>query len=381
MGTKLQFWVKQGYPIQAKAPNIQSLHYWGSCLKGQWHRAFERKHGNLLRILDIETQPEALEALMAKAKRNRNRLAGLPRVYLEQRLCQLREEEEWTAVMDVFRLLLYGILLFPQVEDYVDLATMEVFMAKKDRGENPTMAVLANTYYTFNYCSEQKEGSLRCCTPLLYLWLMSHLFHYKSKTACPIEEFKWSWIWTMTKESWIKQLNEASERTIRWYPPWNEREHMIVKCEGYPNRTRSCGTSPSYRAWLENRVKLVGLPWGRIQHQDREAQSYEVQETLKIGELEGALEQMKAEQKDLKRRLETAMEEVHQERQLKDETTKRAQAERETRLKVGSFLRAEDKEMCSKRVERDQLAIEKEQLEEALLNAKMREAEQGEQFH
>ncbi|RDX64051.1 hypothetical protein CR513_57436, partial [Mucuna pruriens] len=39
----------------------------------------------------------------------------------------------------------------------------------------------------------------------------------------------------MTKESWIRQLNEASKRTIRWYPPWNERENMIVKCGGYLN--------------------------------------------------------------------------------------------------------------------------------------------------
>ncbi|RDX64050.1 hypothetical protein CR513_57435, partial [Mucuna pruriens] len=201
-----------GHPIQARAPDIQSLRYWSSCLKGQWCRAFEKTHGNFLRILDIETQLEALEALvqyydpparcftfrdfqlaptleeyerllglpltksaqyfhqdqppswamiagllrvpeaeMAKAKRNRNDLEGLPKVYLEQRLCQLQEEEEWPAVMDVLVLLLYGILLFPQVEDFVDLIAIKVFMAERDRWENPTMAVLANTYYTLNH--------------------------------------------------------------------------------------------------------------------------------------------------------------------------------------------------------------------------------------
>ncbi|RDX63819.1 hypothetical protein CR513_57699, partial [Mucuna pruriens] len=92
--------------------------------------------------------------------------------------------------MDVFKLLLYGVLLFPHVENYVDLVAMEVFLARRNKGENPTMAVLADTYYSLNYCSEQKERSLRCCTPLLYLWLTSHLFHYKSKTECPIEDFK-----------------------------------------------------------------------------------------------------------------------------------------------------------------------------------------------
>ncbi|RDX68575.1 hypothetical protein CR513_52415, partial [Mucuna pruriens] len=102
--------------------------------------------------------------------------------------------------MDVFGLLLHGILLFPHLEDYVDLAAIEVFLAKKDRGENPTMAILANTYYILNYCYEKKEGSLRCCTYLLYLWLTAHLFHSKSKTTCRVEDFMWSWIKTMSKE-------------------------------------------------------------------------------------------------------------------------------------------------------------------------------------
>ncbi|RDX99213.1 hypothetical protein CR513_17760, partial [Mucuna pruriens] len=145
-------------------------------------------------------------------------------------------------------------------------------------------------------------------------------------------------------------------------------------------RTRSCGISPSYRIWLQNRVKLVGLPWGRILPQEPEAQSYEVQETLEVGKLKVTLEQVEAERKDLKRRLKMAMEEVHRERQLNDETVKRAQVERETRLKVGSCLRVADKEMCARRVERDQVAIEKEQLEKTLLNIKIREVEQKEQF-
>ncbi|RDY13372.1 hypothetical protein CR513_01719, partial [Mucuna pruriens] len=243
--------------------------------------------------------------------------------------------------MDTLGLLVYGILLFPQVEDHVDLVAM---------GIQP-----------------------------------------------------------MTKEAWVRKLDEASERTIRWYPPWNEREHMIVKCEGYPNvpllgtqgpinynpelatpeevmtpfvlygseahkgvhyrkirhawsntikkgavgRLRSCGASPSYRHWLEDRVKSVGLPWGKILPQDSDAQKYEVQETLKVGKLKATLEQAKAERADLKRKLEEALEEVRREKQLNVEITKKARVERETRLKVGSCLRAADKEICARRVERD----------------------------
>ncbi|RDX91181.1 hypothetical protein CR513_26875, partial [Mucuna pruriens] len=171
--------------------------------KVPWRRRFEKLHGNLLSLLEVETQPAALEALaqyydsqvryftfkdfqiaptleeyeesplyfhqgqppswatiarllrvseaeMSKWKRNRNGIEGIPRVYIEERLLQFQEEQDWDAMIDVLGLLLYGV----------------VFLAKRDRGENPTMAVLANTYYTLSYCSGRKTRSLRYCTPL-----------------------------------------------------------------------------------------------------------------------------------------------------------------------------------------------------------------------
>ncbi|RDX75439.1 hypothetical protein CR513_44664, partial [Mucuna pruriens] len=206
---------------------------------GQWHRAFEGRRDNLLSLLEVKVQPTALSVLaqyydvplqcftfkdfqlaptleeykcllglplakvleskIARKKRNWNGLEGISRIYLEERLHQLQKEENWSAIMNVYELLVYGIVLFSHLEDYTDLEAIEVFLAKRDRGENPTIAVLANTYYTLNYCCERKGKSLRCCTHLLYLWMTDHLFHNKRKTKCPIEDFKWSWIKTMSK--------------------------------------------------------------------------------------------------------------------------------------------------------------------------------------
>ncbi|RDY02337.1 hypothetical protein CR513_14222, partial [Mucuna pruriens] len=360
METETQYRVRQWCPIHAKIPDLQSLRHWGSCLKGQWRKAFERKHGNLLSILEVEMQPvvEALvqyydllvrcftfrdfqiaptleeyerllglplsesphyfhraliakllrvfEVEMSKEKRNRNGLEGIHKIYLEERL------------------LIYGIILFPHLEDYIDLTAIKVFLTKKERGENPTMVILANTYYTLNYCCERRDESLRCCMHLLYLWITAHLFHSKGRTTCLVEEFKWSWVKAMSRECWAKRLNGASERIIRWYPSLNEREKMIIRCGRYPNEainynpeltsrqarypiiralpeetimpfvihgleghkgehhrkirhvwknviksgiewgTRSCGTSPSYKDWLTGRTKLVRLPCGEV---------------------------------------------------------------------------------------------------------------------
>ncbi|RDX92415.1 hypothetical protein CR513_25464, partial [Mucuna pruriens] len=79
--------------------------------------------------------------------------------------------------------LVYGTVMFPHGDDFIDLAAIDVYLSKRDRGENPTIALLTNTYYTLNHCCERKGGNLRCCSHLLYLWLTTHLFHSKRKTA------------------------------------------------------------------------------------------------------------------------------------------------------------------------------------------------------
>ncbi|RDX69992.1 hypothetical protein CR513_50818, partial [Mucuna pruriens] len=54
----------------------------------------------LLRVPDTE---------IAKWKRNRNGIEGIPRVYVEERLLQFQEEQDWDAMIDVLGLLLYGV--------------------------------------------------------------------------------------------------------------------------------------------------------------------------------------------------------------------------------------------------------------------------------
>ncbi|RDX71628.1 hypothetical protein CR513_48996, partial [Mucuna pruriens] len=329
-------------PIQVKIPDLRSLHYWGSCLKGQWRRSFERKHGYLLRILEAEIQPVALEALaqyydpplrcftfknfqiaptleeyelllglslaectyhfhqgqqpswatiarllrvfkseMAKERKNQNGLEGINRIYLEE-----REEESWQAIMDVLGLLIYGILLLPHLEDYV-------FLAKRDRGENPTMAILASTYYSLNYCYERKEGSLRWY-PNIPLLGTQGAINYNPKLA--LRQAGYLMTRALLEEVMTAFVIHGSRahrgeyyRKIR--QAWNN-----VTRRGAKLGTRSCGTSPSYRAWLKNQTRLIGLPGGHDQYPGQETRGYEVQKTLKIGELEDTLEQMRTEQ-------------------------------------------------------------------------------------
>ncbi|RDX85054.1 hypothetical protein CR513_33809, partial [Mucuna pruriens] len=172
---------------------------------------------------------------MLKLKKNWNRVKGILVAALEERLQQLHEEEDWLAFVDMCELLVYDIMLFPQIERYVDLAAIDAFLGKRDRGEHHIVEILANTYYTLNYCSKKNGKGLRCCTSLLFLWLTTHLFHSSKRTRCPIEDHYWSCVKLLTKAEWTARLDEATKRSIRWYPQWNKREDVIIHCEGFPN--------------------------------------------------------------------------------------------------------------------------------------------------
>ncbi|RDX73689.1 hypothetical protein CR513_46679, partial [Mucuna pruriens] len=63
--------------------------------------------------------------------------------------------------MDVYGPLIYGIVLFPHIEDYIDLAAIDAFLAKRDIGENLIITILANTYYSMNYFYERNGKGLR----------------------------------------------------------------------------------------------------------------------------------------------------------------------------------------------------------------------------
>ncbi|RDX81457.1 hypothetical protein CR513_37859, partial [Mucuna pruriens] len=104
-------------------------------------------------------------------KKSQNGLEGIPWANLKARLGQLHQKGDLGAFMDVFGLLIYDIVLFLYIEDHVDLAAIDAFLAKRDRGKNPV----------------------------------------------------------------AKHLDEAIEKSIRWYLRWNERDDTIIRWGGFPN--------------------------------------------------------------------------------------------------------------------------------------------------
>ncbi|RDX98224.1 hypothetical protein CR513_18882, partial [Mucuna pruriens] len=63
MAMEIGYGIRKLCPIHARTPDLVSLRQWGSHLKGQWRKTFEGKYDNLLGLLEIKVQPEALSAL------------------------------------------------------------------------------------------------------------------------------------------------------------------------------------------------------------------------------------------------------------------------------------------------------------------------------
>ena len=62
-----------------------------------------------------------------RVKQTRNGIAGLPRKYLEDKARDMANQEEWVPFMDMLALLIFGVVLFPNVDGLVDLAAIDKY--------------------------------------------------------------------------------------------------------------------------------------------------------------------------------------------------------------------------------------------------------------
>ena len=76
-------------------------------------------------------------------------------------------------VLDIFVLVVYDILIFPQSPGYVDAAIVDL-IEQVNNQVNPVPAIITETFRSLNYCRRNCEGSFVGCAQLLYIWIRSH---------------------------------------------------------------------------------------------------------------------------------------------------------------------------------------------------------------
>jgi len=64
----------------------------------------------------------------------------------------LDDKDMGETFMDVLALVLYGVMIFPSIDNFVDLSAINIFIAYKINAENPITTILADVYGNLNMC-------------------------------------------------------------------------------------------------------------------------------------------------------------------------------------------------------------------------------------
>ncbi|KAH1202917.1 hypothetical protein GmHk_17G049264 [Glycine max] len=180
---------------------------------------------------------------MDRMKQTRNGVVGLPRKYLEGKARDMASQEKWGPFADILALLIFGVVLFPNVDDLVDLAAIDAFLAYLHSKESPVVAILADLFDTFDRRCEKNSARIVCCLPALCVWLVSHLFQQDTRHPCSLQSYRSCA--EKGRVDWDQHLAGIGGNAINWFPLWKEgKEGVLFSCGDYPNvpliGTRGC---------------------------------------------------------------------------------------------------------------------------------------------
>ncbi|KEH29543.1 hypothetical protein MTR_4g044730 [Medicago truncatula] len=120
------------------------------------------------------------------------------------------------TVEAILALLIYGLILFPNLDNFVDMNAIEIFHSK-----NSVPTLLADTYHDIHDRTLKGRGYILCCVPLLYRWFISHLpssFHDNSE----------NW-------SYSQRIMALTPNEVVWLTPAAQVKEIITGCGDFLN--------------------------------------------------------------------------------------------------------------------------------------------------
>ncbi|XP_050875852.1 uncharacterized protein LOC127079509 [Lathyrus oleraceus] len=118
--------------------------------------------------------------------------------FLEELALKFKKEGNWKAFYVMLALLINGIVLFPNIEKFVDHVAIKVFLSS-----NHVPFLLVDIYHALHARHEKSGGTFLCCAPLLYTWFMQHMPE------------KWPFVAKELK--YPQRLASLTASSIRWY--------------------------------------------------------------------------------------------------------------------------------------------------------------------
>lgn len=144
--------------------------------------------------------------------------------YLEGHAWKFAKEEKWESYGEVLALLMYAIILFPNIDNFIDHLAVEIFLSG-----NSMPFLLENFYHTFHTRHENKRGTFIYYALLLHICMKTHM--PQKCTFVP------------KVLSWPQRFASLIVGYIQWYKREWETKNVILKCGGFLNvpLIGSCG--------------------------------------------------------------------------------------------------------------------------------------------
>ncbi|KAI5390799.1 hypothetical protein KIW84_075910 [Lathyrus oleraceus] len=151
--------------------------------------------------------------------KEKGKLPGFHLSFLEAKAKEQAELGNWRAVCALIAAGIYGIILFPNQKNFVDINAIRLFA----RG-NPIPTLIGDVYYSVHNRNEKRRGGLiRCCAQLLFKWFMGYL---PSKGA---------FVLLGQNVNWATKLMGLRAKDIDWTHSSGVGQDFICSCKGFPN--------------------------------------------------------------------------------------------------------------------------------------------------
>ncbi|KAI5411176.1 hypothetical protein KIW84_056353 [Lathyrus oleraceus] len=145
-------------------------------------------------------------------------IQGLPSEFLIAQATVYGKAMSEDAFEAIFVLLIYGLVLFPNIDKFVDVNAIRIFSVL-----NPVPTLLGDAYVYLHMRNAKGGGVIVCCLPLLYKWFISHLpqtVAFKENKGC----LRWS-----------TRLMSLTNDDISWYDRAYDGVQIIDSCGEFSN--------------------------------------------------------------------------------------------------------------------------------------------------
>ncbi|XP_058752773.1 uncharacterized protein LOC131625951 [Vicia villosa] len=143
---------------------------------------------------------------------------GFRMEFLVKRGCDAAEAKEWDTFRAILALSIYGIVMFANVPDFVDMNAIHIFIL-----QNPVPTLLGDVYHSVHHRNGQKGGLVRFCAPLLYRWFRSHLPE------------RGAFVDSRYTSRWAERIMGLRAKDIVWYNRSLDDMEVVMSCGKFKN--------------------------------------------------------------------------------------------------------------------------------------------------